>query len=163
MEQVPAAHLGGGHLPSQSPAPIAQRRLIVFEGGVPVLKDVPLMTPAVVRDLHTASLAELYAEPEDLLAAELGLPTSEFYGRPLLEVMLIRRARHAAYTGNFVEVESILDRELGKPKTTSENTNVTVSYEQALKNIAEKERLRAAAAAAVPAEIVTREPWEDLI
>ena len=151
--------------PSQAMAPIA-RRLVVFEGGVPVVKEVPLVTAALVKDIQKAALAELYAEPDDELAIELGLPPSEFYGRPLIEVMLVRQARHAARTGDKDEVEAIRDRLEGKPKTTSENHNISESYEDALSRIGKAEDARRAKAATsiVEAEVVApREPWEDLI
>lgn len=129
---------------------------------MPVVKDAPLFTPAVIKDVHTAALAELYSEPDDAFAIEMGLPPSEFYGRTLLEVMAIKRARYAARSGDDDVFERILDRELGKPKTTSENTNVNVSYADALTKIGEAETARKIAAAkVVDAHIV--EPWEDLV
>jgi hypothetical protein len=139
---------------------------VVFEGGVPVVKEVPLVTAALVKDIQKAALAELYSEPGDELAIEMGLPPSEFYGRPLVEVMLVRQARHAARTGDKDEVEAIRDRLEGKPKTTSENHNITESYEDALARIGKAEDARRVASATpiVEAEIVpAREPWEDLI
>lgn len=157
-----APHLAGPRLPapSETAAPIP-RRLVVFEGGVPTVKEVPLVTPALVKDIQKAALAEIYCEPDDALAIELGLPPSEFYGRPLIEVMLIRQARRAAVSGESDLVEAILDRLMGKPKTTSENHNINESYEDALTRIgkAEEERRRAAA---IDAEVV-RADWEDLV
>lgn len=130
-----------------------------------MVKEVPLVTAALVKDIQKAALAELYSEPDDELAIELGLPPSEFYGRPLIEVMLIRQARRAARTGDKDEVEAIRDRLEGKPKTTSENHNITESYEDALTRIGKNEAARRAAAPViVDAEVVpAREPWEDLI
>lgn len=162
-----APHLAGPRTPPPSTqlAPIP-RRLVVFEGGVPVVKEVPLVTAALVKDIQKAALAELYSEPGDELAIEMGLPPSEFYGRPLVEVMLVRQARHAARTGDKDEVEAIRDRLEGKPKTTSENHNITESYEDALARIGKAEDARRVASATpiVEAEIVpAREPWEDLI
>ena len=157
-----ATHLEGGRSfnPVVSATPIP-RRIVVFEGGVPVVKDAPLVTAAVVKEIGAAALAELYAEPGDLLALELGLPPSEFYGRPLIEVMLVRQARNAARTGDMAEVEAILDRQLGKPKTTSENHHITESYEDALKRIGASEDA-ARVAAARPIDAVA-EPWEELV
>lgn len=127
------------------------------------------MTPAIIKDVHKAALAEAYSEPDDALAIELGLPPSEFYGRTLLEVMLIRRARGAARLAALEpeRVDAILDRELGKPKTTSENHNINESYEHALGRIRAQEP-PAAAPASVPvdAELVTPpadDAWKDLI
>lgn len=149
-------------LPNAAHAAPIPRRLVVFEGGVPVVKDAPMFLPATIKEVHTAALAELYSEPDDAFAIEMGLPPSEFYGRTLLEVMAIKRARYAARTGDDDVFERILDRELGKPKTTSENTNVNVSYADALTKIGDAEAARKAAAAKpIDAQVV--EPWEDLV
>lgn len=123
------------------------------------------MTPAVIREVGAAALAELYCTPEDLLAIELGLPPSEFYGRPLIEVMLIRQARLAAATGESSLVEAILDRQVGKPKTTSENHNINESYEDACRRIGvEEERRRAAEATPIVNLAPAPNPvWEDLL
>lgn len=161
-----APHLAGPRTPAprEIMAPIP-RRLVVFEGGVPTVREVPLVTAALVKDIQKAALAELYSEPDDELAVELGLPPSEFYGRPLVEVMLIRQARHAAKTGDKDEIEAIRDRLEGKPKTTSENHNISESYEDALARIGKAEAARASAPPVImDAEVVpAREPWEDLI
>ena len=121
------------------PPGAVSRRLVVFEMGVPVVKEVAIITAPLVKEIQAAALAEPYAEPDDLLAVELGLPPSEFYGRPLIEVMLIKQARRAAATGESDLVEAIRDRMEGKPKTTSENHNISESYEDALKRIAQTE------------------------
>ena len=109
---------------------------------MPVVKGVPMLSRSQIVELGAAAVTELYSEPGDDLAIELGLPPSEFYGRPLLEVMLVRQARNAARTGDRDEVEAILDRRLGKPKTTAENHNISETYEEALHRIAEAERSR---------------------
>lgn len=157
-------HLDGGRLPLPDAAHAAPipRRLVVFEGGAPVVKDAPLFSPATIKEVHTAALAELYSEPDDAFALEMGLPPSEFYGRTLLEVMAIKRARYAARSGDDDVFERILDRELGKPKTTSENHNINESYDEALNRIGAAEDARRAAAA-TPIDAQVAEPWEDLI
>lgn len=164
-----APHLDGGRLPAPAegpPAPIS-RRLVVFEGGVPVLKDVPLLTPTLMKDIQRAAMVERYAEPGDELAIELGLPPSEFYGRTLAEVMVIKQARRAAATGESELVEAIRDRLEGKPKTTAENVNHNINYESALLDIDAKEKARAAPPASpiIEAEVVPPAPadWKDLI
>lgn len=105
------------------------------EKGMPIVLSVPTLTPTQINDIGAAAIAQPYSEPGDELALELGLPPSEFYGRPLMEVMLIKQARHAAYTGDKDEVEAILDRRLGKPKSIAENHNINETYEGALKRI----------------------------
>lgn len=146
---------------------VGARQLIVWEGGVPVVRNVPLVTPAQIKDLHAAALTQIYVEPDDHLKLEMGLPPSRFYGLTLLEVMLIRRAERAAASGDKDEVESILDRELGKPKTTAEVHSTTETYEQMLKRIGkEEEERRIKAAKPIEAEIadaeVVGEAWEHL-
>jgi hypothetical protein len=120
------------------------RQLVTWEGGSPVVKNVPIISAAQVRDLHSAVLARPYSEPGDELRIEMGLKPSRFFGLTLLEVMLIRRAERAAATG---ECEDVLDRELGKPKTTSENYDVKETYEQRLLRIAAAENAKRAARA----------------
>lgn len=98
-----------------------------------------MLSPEQIKDVGAAAVTELYKEPDDDLALELGLPTSEFYGRPLIEVMLVRQARNAARTGDKDEVEAILDRRLGKPKATVESHSTTETYEQYLERIGKAE------------------------
>lgn len=149
---------------SQPPPGVATRQLVVWEDGAPVVKNIPLITAAAVKDLHAAALTQLYAEPDDDLKIEMGLKPSRFYGMTLIEVMLIRRAENTARTGDSDDVERILDRELGKAVARSENHNVTETYDQALKRIAIAEDAKAKAkaqAAPIEAEIV-EEPWTQL-
>ena len=116
-------------------------RIVTWENGAPVVKDVPMFTPAQVVDIGAAAVAQPYSEPGDELAIELGLPPSEFYGRPLLEVMKIKQAREAARTGDASLVGAIEDRLVGKPKQTSEskNLNINGTYEDFLRGVAQKE------------------------
>lgn len=120
----------------------------MWEDGAPIVKHVPLLTPAVIKDVHTAALAELYSSPDDELAIEMGLKPSKYHGRTLLEVMILKRAEHAARNlGDPDVVEKILDRELGKPKTTAEIHSVSETYDQALKRIAKETDAERVAAA----------------
>lgn len=104
--------------------------------GNPVVKTVQVFTKAQVSELAMAAASQPYADENDELAISLGLPPSEFYGRTNLEVMLIKQARLAAKTGDCDQVDKILDRLIGRPKTTAENVRVDVSYEEYLKNLA---------------------------
>lgn len=144
-----------------------KRQIVRWQDGVPVVDAVPMMTPVLLNEIGNAALAEPYSEPDDEIAVALGLPPSEFYGRPLAEVMLIRQARHAARSGDTAEVEAILDRRLGKPKTTAENHNINETYEQACQRIAktvEAARVAARVAAATPVDVVVDDvPLEDLL
>lgn len=143
---------------STPPPGVATRQLVVWENGAPVVKNIPLITGAQVKDLHAAALTQLYAEPDDELKIEMGLLPSRFYGMTLIEVMLIRRAENTARTGDSDDVERILDRELGKAVARSENHNVSETYDQVLKRIAEKETAKSHI---VDAEVV-EEPWTKL-
>lgn len=115
------------------------RRIVVFDAvsGRPVVQNVPMLTKAQVAEIALAAASQLYVDPNDESALELGLPPSEFYGMTNLEVMLIKQARNAALTGDSDMVEKILDRLIGKPKQTSEIAK-TVTYEGYLTQIAQK-------------------------
>lgn len=141
---------------------VSQRQLVVWEGGVPIVKNVPLITAVQVKDLHAAALTQLYSEPDDDLKIEMGLPPSRFFGMTLIEVMLIRRAENTARSGNSDDVEKILDRELGKAVARSENHNVNETYDQVLKRIAASENAKAKAAPVIVDAEVVEEPWTQL-
>lgn len=118
-------------------------RIVTWEDGVPVVRTLPVLTRAQVSEIAMAAASMPYEEPGDRLALELGLPVSQYFGRPCVEVMLIKRAQAAALTGDKDEVEQVLDRILGKPKTSAENVSVSKSYEQYLEEIDHKEALPA--------------------
>lgn len=126
--------------PTSSLVPVTSR-IVSFDPatGQPVVRDVQVFTRAQVSEIAMAAASLPYSEPDDELALELGLPTSEFYGRPNLEVMLIKQARNAARSGDPDVIEKVLDRLIGKPKTTSENLNISRSYEDVLNDIAARE------------------------
>lgn len=125
--------------PSAAPtsAPVVQQRLVVFENGMPVVTTQPYIPKAKIQQIALQALSLPYTDDNDELAIEMGLPPSEFYGRPLIEVMLIKRTRAAARTGDDDKIERTLDRAIGKPKTSSENVNLNGSYEDFLKAAAE--------------------------
>jgi len=100
---------------------------------------VPFLTPKQIDEVAAAAVMTPYEEPGDQFAIEMGMLPSEFYGRPLIEVMLIRQARHAAHTGDKDYVEAILDRRLGRPKTTIESHSIHETYAQALERIGQTE------------------------
>jgi hypothetical protein len=150
---------------SAPPPGVLNRQLIEWVDGAPVVKTMTLITAPQIKDLHAASLTQIYSEPYDDLAIEMGLPPSRFYGMTLLEVMLIKRAENAARSGDSDEVERILDRELGKPKTTAEVHSVSETYEQACLRIAraeEAKRVASAKVVVVDADVVEDEPWTQL-
>lgn len=139
---------------------VAQRRLVVFENGVPVVTTEAYIPKAKIQQMAVQALSLPYTDDNDELAIEMGLPPSEFYGRPLIEVMLIKRTRAAARTGDDEKIERTLDRALGKAKTSSENVNLNGSYEDFLKAAAALLADKKGEPRPVEAEVVSG--WEDL-
>lgn len=136
MDDSSAAH---GANPSATPevngvhalGAVVQRRLVAWNpDGSPVVVTVPMLTKSQIGDMATAAISLLYNDP-------LGLEP-EFHGLTNAEVMMIRVARRAA-AGDFSATDMILDRVLGKPKQSSENVNVKVTYEDFLREQAAKE------------------------
>lgn len=117
------------------PAVLPMQRLVVFDPktGAPMVTTRPYIPKAKVQEIAMHALSLPYTDENDELAIEMGLPPSEFYGRPLVEVMLIKRTRIAAQTGDDEKIERALDRAIGKPKTSAENVNLNGSYEDFLK------------------------------
>lgn len=127
------------HYPIEPRAPL--KRITAWENGTPVVQEVPHISAAQIKEIASASLALPYVSEEDKKALAKGEPpVSEFFGRPLIEVMLIKQARHAAESGSIEDVEKILDRHLGKPKTTAENHNINETYEDVMNRIAQEEQ-----------------------
>ena len=118
--------------------PAVHQRIVTWEGGVPVVKNVPVITESVVAAVQAAAAAQLYVDADDALAAELGLPPSRFSGMTNIEVMLVKRTELAAKTGDDDRIERVLDRLVGKPKTKGEVHSVSETYEQFLERTAKK-------------------------
>lgn len=127
-------------------API-QRRIVEFDAatGLPVLKIAPVFTKKQVVEVLNRAIAMPYEDP-------LGLEP-QFAGMTVLEVMMIKRAQRAALTGDDREVESILDRLLGKPETSSKSVSVSASYEDYLKEVDRK---------AAPIDVTPQDPPTDI-
>lgn len=124
--------------PLFAPSTLVQRRLLVRDkDGNPTLAVVPLVTKAVMQDLHNAAAAMPYASPEPD-----PLHPDHFYdGMSCAEVMVRKRQTRAAFTGE--DVEPVLDRLMGKPKQTSESLRINVTYEERIKQIAKDVSSRA--------------------
>ena len=133
------------------------RRIVGWnpQTGSPEITNVPMLTKAQIVDIVAAAVSLPYKEPGDDLAVELGLPPSEFYGMTNMEVMLIRLSRAAAATGSREDVETLLDRLLGRPHATSETIKTTMTYEDRLKDIQRRRMERAIPVAGKSAEIIT--------
>lgn len=112
----------------------ALQRIAAWDGqGNPVVATVPLITKAQVAELYAAAAAETFNCPDPLD------PDHEFHGLSMAEVMVRKEVRAAARSGN---AETVMDRLVGRPKQTSESTRLTLGYEDALKEIERKERLK---------------------
>lgn len=107
---------------------------IVWEGGKPIAKYTKIIDKDAVADLPLAVMGLPYKrEP---LEVELGID-EEFEGMSNVEVMMIRMARSAA-NGNKADRRDLLDRILGKPKTSAEVKTVKVDYNDYIKNMAKE-------------------------
>ena len=105
---------------------------IVWEGGKPVAKYTKIIDKEAVADLPLAVIGLPYKrEP---LEVELGIDV-EFEGMSNAEVMMLKMARSAA-NGNRADRRDLLDRILGKPKTSAEVKTVKVDYNDYLKDLA---------------------------
>lgn len=159
LAPAPQDPLGAGAPPDPLAPPPAQgvviapvpahQRIVKFnpESGVPEVTTAPMVTRSQVNDAITAALALPY-EPDPRIVGD-----EAFRGMTNLEVMMRKRARLAARTGEDGPSESLLDRMMGKPKTTSENLSVSVDYVAYLKSLAEK-TVSAAARGPIDAQVV---------
>ena len=105
-------------------------RMIVWDGGVPVLSSAPVLEKSQIEGLAPKALSLPY---RDLIGLE-----PEFEGMSNVEVMYIKMAREAA-DGDRASRKDILDRAIGKPKTSAEVKNFNLTYEDLIKDIAAKE------------------------
>lgn len=115
-------------------API-KRREIKFVDGEPVLVTQPQLTKTQVQDVVAVAVSTLYDGEEP-----------EFQGMTNLEVAAVKVARRMAETGDAELLENALDRLIGKAKTVSEVHKTVVTYEQKIKQIAERRKSGAGAA-----------------
>lgn len=105
---------------------------IVWEGGKPVAKYTKIIDKEAVADLPLAAAGLPYKR--DALEVELGVD-EEFEGMSNAEVMMVRMARAAA-RGDKRDRGELLDRILGKPKTSAEVKTVKVDYNDYIKEMA---------------------------
>lgn len=129
---------GAPNSPDNSLVPVNRRVVTWGPNGTPMVKEIPMLTRAVISEIAMAAASMPYSDPDDDLAIEMGLPPSEFYGMTNLEVMIIKRTRNAALTGDEDKIEKVLDRLIGKPKAISEQHRVTETYEEFLSRTAKE-------------------------
>lgn len=133
----------GDTAPAQALGPVIQRRLVSWDAdGNPCVVIVPMIPAKQMRDAPAAALSLPYEGPE-----------ARYKGMTCLEVNLHKRAQNAALSGDPIDGETLLDRAIGKSKSSSENLNVNVSgsYEDYLRGIS-------GAAAAPAGEIIDVDP-----
>lgn len=119
-----------GDTAAQPLGPVIQRRLVSWDAdGNPCVVIVPMIPAKQMRDAPAAALSLPYEGPE-----------KRYQGMTCLEVNLHKRAQNAALSGDPVDGETLLDRAIGKPKSSSENVNVNLngSYEDFLRGVAAK-------------------------
>jgi hypothetical protein len=133
--------------------------MVVFDQttGQPVVQAVPMFTREQVADIIVAAATDLYDADAVL--------EPEFVGKTNLEVMVLKRTRRAARSGDMDEVESLLDRIVGKPKTTAEVTKKVITYEDALREIQRRTpaQARAEEQPIQEAQVVDDSPLADIL
>ncbi len=110
-------------------------QVIKWVGSKPVTTYTEIITKEAVAELPLAVLGTKYQRTP--LEIELGID-EDLEGLTLAEVMMLRVGRSAA-RGNQWAVREMMDRVLGKPKSTAEVTSVKINYEDYLKKIALKD------------------------
>ena len=96
-----------------------------------------MISKEAVSQLPLTVLSLPYKRTE--LEIELGVD-EEYEGKTNGEVALMRLATEAA-RGNLKAVDMLLDRVTGKPKITTENKNINLTYEDLLDQIAKNEEM----------------------
>lgn len=108
-----------------------KQRLIKWVDGKPVPVDREIISKEAVAQLPVTVLSLPYKRTP----LEIELEIDEDYdGMTNGEVMMMEMARDAA-RGDHRAADMLLDRILGKPKMTTENKNLNISYEQYLQSI----------------------------
>lgn len=110
------------------------RRIVTWDAeGNPVATTERLVTKAQIQDLYAAAAGELFSceDPFD--------PDFIYNGLPLVEVIVKKQIRAAARNG---EGEAVMDRLAGRPKQETLSTKLTLTYEDALREIERKENAK---------------------
>lgn len=140
--------------PAATALAVVLRRLVSWDPltGQPIVKVAPMLTREQITEAITASLALPY-EPDPRTPED-----QRYAGMTNLEVQLHKRSKSAARSGSTDDSEALLDRVLGKPKTTAESLRVTIGYEDYLKDIASKTPPPQSESQPIDAEIVPEDP-----
>lgn len=129
--------------PGSDLVPVLQR-VVQWDrtSGTPVVKTVSVFTQKQIVDVMHAAAASAYTGKEP-----------QYRGWTNLEVMVDKRIRHAAESGITDEIDGILDRLAGKPKTTAEVTHRRMTYEDRLRDIEKAEAMDAEVVSPSPAPV----------
>ncbi len=112
-----------------------KQRLITWVGGEPVPTDKDIISKEAVSKLPLTVLSLPYKRTE--LEIEMGMD-EEYEGMNNGEVMMMEVAKDAA-RGDHRAADMLLDRILGKPKMTTENKNLNISYTEYLQSLVDGE------------------------
>ncbi len=108
-----------------------KQRLITWVGGEPVPTDKDIISKEAVSKLPLTVLSLPYKRTE--LEIEMCMD-EEYEGMNNGEVMMMEMAKSAA-RGDHKTADMLLDRILGKPKMTTENKNLNISYTEYLQSL----------------------------
>lgn len=111
--------------------------MIKWVDGRPVPTYTKMITKEAVSQLPLTVLSLPYKRTK--LEIELEID-AEFEGKTNGEVAMIRLADEAA-RGSYKAIDMLLDRVTGKPKITTENKNINLTYEDLLDQIARNEEM----------------------
>ena len=114
---------------------VHKQRIIKWIDGKPVPVDREIISKEAIAQLPATALSLPYKRTD--LEIELGID-EDFDGMTNGEVMMVVMANDAA-RGNHKAADMLLDRILGKPKMTTENKNLNISYEQYLQSIVDSD------------------------
>ncbi len=115
---------------------IKHKKLVIeWVDGVPVPTEREIVTKEAVAQLPLTVISLPYKRTELEVEFDIDL---EYEGLTNGEVMMLEIAKSAA-RGDHRAADMLLDRILGKPKMTSENTNLNVSYQDYLQTLVDKD------------------------
>lgn len=110
---------------------VHKQRLIKWVGGKPV----PVDQEIIGKDGWSKLPETVLSLPYKRTPLEIEFEIDEDYeGMTNGEVMMMEMAKSAA-RGDHKAADMLLDRILGKPKMTTENKHLNISYEQYLQSI----------------------------
>jgi hypothetical protein len=116
-------------IPQQCPESYSRDKLINWVDGNPIPAEGRVFTEQNIKDLAKCAASMKYSEEDDALQLY-----PELYGLSYMEVSLIKLAQTAA-EGHLPATEMLLDRTIGRPKQTTENKNLNMTYQDLLDSI----------------------------